>query len=465
MNDSSASFRGILSTPSGDLGVRAAPSSRFSLWLDFDEFGPGDVAGEYPSFELATGDRTLTMGPCRVLREAGPGGKARYRLVPMGSMYDFDKLATTGRVATLESASVNLQLILSYKERIDPDFASYVSDLTYDLSAYRALFDELDEETSSEPPQVRELLSLGVLRGLGEEFLEYLDMMYGRLVDIVSRLPEGQVQHHGYYFRRQLWSSILSAPIMARTNLKPRGYIGDSEMMRMIYFNDYRGDSTFGSILHRHAVGQPAAQAVRNRRVELANLVRDFVERRTKSAGRDQVSILSVACGPAMELNEILRTPEDCARIHYSLLDQDKSALQEAATGVEHIEKRLGTSVSVRYLQESVRTLLVNRALEEHWGNFDFIYSMGLFDYLTRPVAAAVLRKLYALLLPGGEMIIGNFSKTNPTLPYMSFWMDWAIIHRSDEEMMELAEGLPGAKAAIRKDETGIQLLLHVLKE
>lgn len=466
MNGRPHEYTGHLSNGAHPIAVRAIPASQYSLWLEFLESGPGDSGGHYDRFSLETGDRTLTMGPCRVLHEEDPDGTPRYRLVPLESIYDFEKLWERGRVATLESAAVNLSLILSYKRHVQPEFASYVQHLTYDLSAYRALFDEIDRDIAGEPEAVRELLQAGIRRSIGSEFMEYLDRMYDRLVELHGRLHDDQIEHHGYYFRRQLWNVILTAPIMARTNLKPRGYIGDSEMMRMIYFNDYRGDTTFGQILHKHAVKQPAAQAVRNRRVDLARMLRDYLQRIERRASDSRrVRVLSVACGPAMELNEIIRSAEDCRRVHFSLLDQDKSALQEAALGIERIESRLGVSVDAEYLQESVRTLLVNRTLRERWGTFDFIYSMGLFDYLTAPVASAVLGKLNALLNPGGEMIVGNFALDNPTLPYMSFWMDWAIIHRTTDDMRELCSGLDGVSVDVQSDATGIQLFLHLKKE
>ncbi|GAH98529.1 unnamed protein product, partial [marine sediment metagenome] len=65
--------------------------------------------------------------------------------------------------------------------------------------------------------------------------------------------------------------------------------------------------------------------------------------------------------------------------------------------------------IEVDYLNASVRTMLATRQLIKEWGQFDFIYSMGLFDYLTPPVATAVLGRLYQLLKPGGDMLIGNF--------------------------------------------------------
>ena len=256
---------------------------------------------------------------------------------------------------------------------------------------------------------------------------------------------------------------ILRSPILARTNQKPRGYSGDSEMMRMIYHNGYMGDSTFGKVLHKYSIGKPAAQAVRNRRLVIAEILNRYSRDHAAAAG-EKVRVLSVACGPAFELTDIIRTVQDADRIHFSLLDLDELALLEVASLLEEMEKSLGVKLSADLIKESVRTLLVSRELKARWGRFDFIYSMGLFDYLTAPVATAVIRKLYQLLKPDGEMVIGNFASGNPTRYFMEYWHDWKLIYRSEEDFIKLASELPGAEIGVTTDDTGIQMLMRIVK-
>lgn len=467
MDAANVYFEGLLTSGTTTAAVSVRYASRYSLWLRFDGRKPRGTRNEYSKLALQVDGRSIEMGPCRIFKDEG-ANEDEFRLVPLRSIHDFEKLFFRFRVDTLESGAVNLPLIISYKRSIDSRFSSFVADLTYDLSAYKTLFDQIDVDISDEPPHVLELLQRGIIDSLGQELLRYLDEQHERLKAITADFTDDQHEHHGFYFRKQLWNIILCAPIMARTNLKPRGYIGDSEMMRLIYENDYSGDSTFGKIMHKHPVSQPAAQAVRNRRYDLARILREFVA--AKGSDRDgsdreqKFKVLSVACGPAMELTEVLQTAQECRKLHFSLLDQDRDALLEAAGVVEALEQRLGAEVSTDFIRESVRTMLVTRELQKRWGRFDFIYSMGLFDYLTKPVATAVLKKLFHLLLPGGEMIIGNFAFENPSMQYMAYWMDWTIVYRSEEEMFALASELEGACSAVYRDETGIQIFLSIKK-
>jgi extracellular factor (EF) 3-hydroxypalmitic acid methyl ester biosynthesis protein len=437
--------------------IKARYASRYSLWV---QMAPAAEVSEAETCVLCVDDKQFDIGRCRLLYSVD--GQMP-RLVPVVRIHDFEKLFFHAKIDTLETASLNLSLVLGYKENISPAFRSYVSDLTYDLNVYGLQLDQIDAESRDETPAVREVILASIIGRVGQDLNAYLDRQREELTRIVAGYTQNEHEHHGFYFRRQLWNILLRAPIMARTNLKPRGYNGDSEMMRMIYLNEYLGDSTFGKILHKYSVTQAAAQAVRNRRGEVADLLHAFAVRHLASSS-EKLKVLSVACGPAFEVREILRTPDDCARMHFSLFDQDQQALLEAASLVSEIEKSLQREISVDFIKESVRTMLVTRGLQERWGQFHFIYSMGLFDYLTAPVAAAVLKKLYQLLTPGGEMAIGNFYIDNPSRYFMEYWHDWKIIYRTEEDFLRIAEDLPGAETRVRFDQTGIQMLLHVKK-
>jgi extracellular factor (EF) 3-hydroxypalmitic acid methyl ester biosynthesis protein len=451
-------LQGWLTAGKRRITVQAAYASRYSVWVEADgePYGP-----DIENFEISLNDKLIRIGPCRVL--PGENGENARRLVPVGKTHDFEKLFFHSKIDTLESAAANLPLIFGYKNSIDPAFRNFVSDLTYDLNVYLNALDQMDADCLGEPPEVQEVIHASIIASVGKDLHDFMEKQIGQLDRVVGGFSEKEHEHHGFYFRRQLWNVLLRAPIMARTNLKPRGYNGDSEMMRMIYLDDYQGESTFGKILHKFSVDQPAAQAVRNRRQEVAGMLHRFIER-SPLRSPERLRVLSVACGPAFEVRDILRAPGDCARIHFSFFDQDQQALLEAAGLVSELERALKTEISADFIRESVRTMLVARALQQRWGQFQFIYSMGLFDYLTAPVATAVLKKLYQLLTPGGEMAIGNFYVVNPSRFYMEYWHDWKIIYRTADDFTQLVADLPGAEVCVEYDATRIQMLLHVRK-
>lgn len=437
-------------------------ASQYSLWLRFIDEEPPSPLGVYDHLTLDAETLTIETGRCELLpaREESTD----YRLVALENIHDFKKLLFDGRVDVLDNTARNLPLVLSYKDNIDSAFREHVADIAYDLSVYHDLFDRLDEEYANEPAEVAERIQAGIMTSLGPQFHDCIDQHIQRLEGLIAGFNGEQHSHHGYYLRKLIWGDLLCAPFIARTNLKPRGYIGDSEMMAMCYRNTYEGDSTFGKLLHKHPVSAPGAQAVRNRRELIPLLIRTQLQRWPSCNIETPFKFLSVACGPARELADIYINSEDADCVHASLLDQDPSALFEAGKTIESIETQLDAKLSVDFIRESVRTLLSTRELKARWGDFHFIYSMGLFDYLTPPVASAVLRKLYALLLPGGEMAIGNFHESNPSRYYMDYWLDWPIIYRTEASFTALAESLDGAETWIEFDDTGVQMMLRIRK-
>ena len=88
-------------------------------------------------------------------------------------------------------------------------------------------------------------------------------------------------------------------------------------MMKMLYLNDYEGDSTFSKLMHKHPVEHPAAQAVRNRRKLITQTLKETQASRASSSKKTR--ILSVACGPACELQDILVSPDECEQYDITL--------------------------------------------------------------------------------------------------------------------------------------------------
>jgi extracellular factor (EF) 3-hydroxypalmitic acid methyl ester biosynthesis protein len=356
-----------------------------------------------------------------------------------------------------------LPLILSHKDKIKPSFKDYTANLTYDLNVYKNLFDGLDTRYAGEAEDIKRSVQAAILETEGRRFMKFLDNKLEEFENIIIDFSQKEHERHGYYFRKQLWSFLMCSPFMNRTNFKPRGYSGDSVMMKMIYDNQYEGLSTFGKLMHKHPIEHPAAQAVRNRRDLIAKILGKLRAQKLKANGQ-KIKILSVACGPAFELQDVIASAEDCARFHFTLLDQDENALEEARVQIAKIEEKLGATVDVSYLNESVRTLLKTAKLSKIWGNFDYIYSMGLFDYLTPPVAKAVIGKLFQILNAGGEMAIGNFHISNPSRYYMEYWLDWVLYYRTEHDFMDLLKNVKSAQTNILFEDTGSQMFLHVKK-
>ena len=70
---------------------------------------------------------------------------------------------------------------------------------------------------------------------------------------------------------------------------------------------------------------------------------------------------------------------------------------------------------------------------------FDFVYSAGLFDYLNDKLASKLIDKLYHSVSSGGTLLIPNFAPGLLEQGYMETFMDWKLIYRNEEQMIQLA--------------------------
>ena len=462
MNREPIKFKAHLLRGEDKISIEAKYASKFSLLIRFLNGNKVDQGAVYKKLVFQKNGNNVEIGPCQFIPETLNNGY-KGRIVFNKDVYDLNSLFFDDKLEKLQAEFFNLSLILAHKDKIKRNFKEYTANLTYDLNVYKNLFDSLDSRYVDEPEEIRQHVQGAIIETEGSKFMKFLDEKLEEFENIIINFSKKDHERHGYYLRKQLWSFLLCSPFMTRTNLKPRGYSGDSVMMKMIYDNKYEGNSTFGKLMHKHPIKHPAAQAVRNRRDLIAKMLGALKFENLKSNNK-KIKVLSVACGPAFELQDVLTSAKDCSRFHFTLLDQDKNALSEARSQIAEIENKLGEKVEAEFLNESVRTLLKTPKLNKIWGNFDYIYSMGLFDYLTPPVAKAVIGKLYQILNVGGQMAIGNFHISNASRFYMEYWLDWVLYYRSEHDFLDLLKNVPSAETKVLFEDTGSQMFLHVNK-
>ena len=443
--------------------IHAERVSKYSLLFRYCDNSIFFDTNEPVRLILENNGQSFEAGPCRILSIPGPD-RHTAQIIFIDTVYDFQSLLFDKKVVKLQSIFGDLPLKLCHKECIRQSFKTYVADLRYDLTLYKELYDELDSTYQEEPEEVRKSIQLSILKTEGPNFRQFFEDKLDELKYLVQDFSQTENRSHGFYFRKQLWDIILCSPFSARCNLKPRGYAGDSEQMKMIYRNEYIGGSTFAKLLHKHCVEHKASQSVRNRIGMIAQRLINYQGRYQESCHKGKIKVLSVGCGPAFELRDILKTPEDCRKYHFILFDQDATALSEAADLIRTIEDKMSARPKVDYVQGSVRFMLFSRQFGQKCGKFQYIYSLGLFDYLTCRVAKAVLDRLYRLLETGGELVVGNYHVSNSSKYFMEYWGDWPILHRTEEEFRGLFTDESSGRASMIYDDTGIQMFLCIEK-
>lgn len=261
-------------------------------------------------------------------------------------------------------------------------------------------------------------------------FSEALSTLYDGLNDIRSHSSkEDWKQFITQYRNHPVSPFFLQEPLAHRAFERPRGYAGDPVMLDLIYDFDeaasMREKTEISDVLYYEFNRLCHANiANRERRCILSEKIDQAAERVANPY------ILSVASGHLREALDSIAVKNNKIG-KFVAIDQDKEALSVAAEMIKDVGETISASV-VDIIRNKV-TL----------PRFDYIYSLGVYDYLPDRIAKKLTNKLVDLLNPGGRLLIANYLPNVPPIGFMEAVMDWWLIYRTKEQMQELIEDIP----------------------
>jgi extracellular factor (EF) 3-hydroxypalmitic acid methyl ester biosynthesis protein len=294
-------------------------------------------------------------------------------------------------------------------------------------------------------------------------FASKLRALIGLFEEEAGKISPDEAAAYKAFARRQLHSFILCAPFVWRSFTKPLGYAGDYEMVNMMLRESPTvGSTTYARILHGLTTGVAACLAHRNRITILERLLSEEAERVTEE--QRIFTVLSVACGPAVEIQRFLRNQELADHCAVHLMDFNEETLAYVQNRVEMAVSESGRKPTVKFIRKSIDDLLKNIHLE-HEGflpAYDMIYCAGLFDYFPDNVCRNLLHLYFQWLRPGGLLVATNVHPKNPERNFMEHLLDWYLVYRNEAEMGKLAP--KDADKQVFVDETGVNVFLSIRK-
>jgi SAM-dependent methyltransferase len=222
---------------------------------------------------------------------------------------------------------------------------------------------------------------------------------------------------------------IHQDPFTFRAFSKPRGYAGDAEMMDFIYGREDGWDrpaaEPVGQRVFEYTTLSAASEGVRARRAFVAAAIDRLAEERSRP------HILSIAAGHLREasLSAAVRRRRTG---RFVALDADALSAQEV--------RDCYAPYGVETVTASFRRLLSRSGGA---GEFDLVYSTGLFDYLNERTGRRLVAAMFRMLRPGGSLLVANFLPDVRDIGYMETCMDWNLIYRSRRDMIELTTLIP----------------------
>ena len=346
---------------------------------------------------------------------------------------------------------------------IRPEYKLHVADMENFFTELRLWLDQVEMSVGAGSQSNRGLPLNGLAQKLGASILSSIDALFGKFEHLANGLEPGVRAVHRVYVQRRLHPLLLCAPFAHRTVTKPLGYAGDYEMVNMIARNRAEGESLYAKVINLWFVHQAPAVAHRNR---LQHLTQRLVEEtaRVASKGRN-ARIFSVACGPAIELQNFVREHELSNRAELTLLDFNEETLQHATAAFKELKTKLSRRTPVEFVKRSVHHLLKESAApatRRSQQQYDFVYCAGLFDYLTDAVCQRLMTLLCEWVAPGGLLLATNVEPSNPMRQVMEHVLDWQLIYRTGPQLQVLRPTqVTPEDFVVRADITGVNLFME----
>jgi extracellular factor (EF) 3-hydroxypalmitic acid methyl ester biosynthesis protein len=343
------------------------------------------------------------------------------------------------------------------RNAIDDGYRGAVHELRCVLCETRAWIAEQEVRVASLPGLAGgTTLPESVTAPLARKFVELLDDF---------ELSAGRVSPadatHRAFVQRELHPLLLGAPVAARCFHKPLGFAGDYEKVNMMLGESpTEAGDTFTHFVDEVLTNVPVAQAHRNR---IAILEQSLVDEAIRVRAKERMcGVLSVGCGPALEIRRFLPREELSGNCIIHLVDFNVETLEHVRGRAQSILARAVRPPILRLFHQSVEDIVQSPPGrgDQRRAAYDFVYCTGLFDYLADDICRALLQVYQGWLRPGGLLLISNVHPGNPHRYCMEHLVDWYLTYRDAKQMRAL---LPqGIEARIFHDTTGLNVFLSL---
>jgi len=242
------------------------------------------------------------------------------------------------------------------------------------------------------------------------------------------------------------------SPFVERLQKWPRGYPGDFETVEYLIGGAAanRAEDRIARSCEAYALSRSIAQQHRNKiQHQASRLMRTLL----MNPGRTR--IVSIACGSCPDLRLILdHLPPLVGEVWLNDIDDDALAFSRKALEpiAKHCHFRQGDALT--FARRLTR------------GAYDLVLAGGLVDYLNERVTTLLIQLAFRALAPGGVFYFTNIAAGNPYRPLIEYFGNWKLIERTEEDIYRYCEnaGVGQGNVTIRRDETGLALLVEVTK-
>jgi extracellular factor (EF) 3-hydroxypalmitic acid methyl ester biosynthesis protein len=344
----------------------------------------------------------------------------------------------------------------------DP-FKVVVADMSSALTGVQHWMGGIDVGIRSTATRKRDELEREIFNTIQQKVVEQVIPAMENFESIAGQISEEEVPSHKSYIRRELHPIVLCSPFLYRTYTKPLGYAGDYEMVNMMLRDPYEGASSFAKLLNYAMLNTEPVVAHRNRIDYLVELLDQESNRRF---GRGRARAFNLGCGPAEEVLRFLREHDSSDLMEFDLLDFNPETLDYTRERLDKVRMAEGRNTRLRFIPRSVHQILkaaVQPGGDPELSSYDVVYCAGLFDYLSQRVGKRLVEFFCSIAKPGGVVVVTNVADSNPRKAWMEYLMEWNLIYRGKDDMLDLVPpGIATKRVEVKPDPTGVNLFLEI---
>ncbi|MGA2090105.1 MAG: class I SAM-dependent methyltransferase [Endomicrobiales bacterium] len=303
----------------------------------------------------------------------------------------------------------------------------YLEQIKEQFDGYDQKFEELEKQISYIESQKHSVFAV-------------IDEHFRKVWNIMQKIPKEQYETHKAYFQYKLHKYFAEhSEINRRICEKPFGYDGDFIMMSLIYDyheGKYLGDNSFERLINNYTCNIPVSSS----NIQRKNYIKEKIS--TTAQRITNPKILSVGCGPAQELFELIKDKQITKPFEITLLDFERKA-------IEYIEDELkkhsikGLPIKLNMVRANIIDILKSKNSKYGNESYDLIYVSGVFDYLGERACHKILAGLYKKLNKKGNLLACNISlKNDYHRAYYEIFGGWEMNHRSEDEVLSWVKDL-----------------------
>jgi extracellular factor (EF) 3-hydroxypalmitic acid methyl ester biosynthesis protein len=347
--------------------------------------------------------------------------------------------------------------------KVQDAFKISVADMSSTLTGVQHWMGGIDVGIRSTATRRRDDLEREIFSNIQKKVIEEVIPAMESFEDVAGQISEEEMPSHKSYIRRELHPIVLCSPFLYRTYTKPLGYAGDYEMVNMMLRDPYEGASSFAKLLNYAMLNTEPVVAHRNR----IDYLVDMLDRESaRRFGRGRARAFNLGCGPAEEVLRFLKDHDSSDLMEFDLLDFNPETLEYTRERLDKVRMGMARNTQMRFIPRSVHQILkaaVQPGGDPELGNYDVVYCAGLFDYLSQRVGKRLVEFFCSIAKPGGLVVVTNVADSNPRKAWMEYLMEWNLIYRGKEEMLDLVPvGAPVKRVDIKADSTGVNLFLEI---